>query len=118
MKLLKSTIVHSSALISIDYSTDRAVYLSVDSSVHGVGWILMQDCSDGRRRPLRFSSISWNKRESRYSQAKLKLYRLFHALRTSCLYLIGVHNLIVEVNASYIRGMLSNPDVQPNTAVN
>jgi len=118
MKSLKSAIVHSSALISIDYSTDRAIYLSVDLSVHGVGWILAQDCSDGRRCPLCFSSISWNECESRYSQAKLELYGLFRALCASRLYLIGVCNLIVEVDASYIRGMLSNPDVQPNTAVN
>jgi len=118
MKSLKSAIVHSSALISIDYSTDRTVYLSVDSSVHGVGWILMQDCSNGHCCPSRFSSISWNECESRYSQAKLKLYGLFCALHASRLYLIGVRNLIVEVDASYIRGMLSNPNVQPNAAVN
>jgi hypothetical protein len=34
------------------------------------------------------------------------------------LYLIGIYNLVVEVNASYIRGMLSNLDVQPNAAIN
>ena len=78
----------------------------------------MQDCSDGRRHPSHFGSISWNEHESHYSQAKLKLYGLFCALRASRLYLIGVRNLIVEVDASYIRGMLSNPDIQPNAAVN
>jgi len=118
MQSLKSAIVHSSALISIDYSTDHAVYLSVDSSVRGVGWILAQDCSDGRRRPSRFGSIAWNERESCYSQAKLELYGLFRALHATRLYLIGARNLIVEVDASYIRGMLSNPNIQPNAAVN
>ena len=118
MQSLKNAIVHSSALISIDYISDRPIYLSVDSSIRGVGWILAQDCSDGHRRPSRFSSISWNERESRYSQAKLELYSLFRALRAARLYLIGVHKLIVEVNASYIKGMLSNPDVQPNAAIN
>jgi transposase InsO family protein len=34
------------------------------------------------------------------------------------LYLISVRNLVVEVDASYIKGMLSNPDVQPNAAIN
>jgi len=118
MQSLKSAIVHSSALISIDYSTDHAVYLSVDSSVRGVGWILAQDCSDGRRHPSHFGSIAWNERKSRYSQAKLEIYGLFCALRATRLYLIGARNLIVEVDASYIRGMLSNPDIQPNAAVN
>ena len=118
MESLKAAIIESHALISIDYSTDRAIYLPVDSSVRGVGWILAQDCSDGRRRPSHFGSISWNERESRYSQAKLKLYRLFRALRAMRLYLIGISNLVVEVNASYIKGMLSNPNVQPNTTIN
>ena len=118
MQSLKNAIVQSSALISIDYTTDRAVYLSVDSSVHGVGWILAQDCTDGHRRPSRFGSISWNERESRYSQVKLELYGLFCALRATRLHLIGVRNLVVEVDASYIKGMLSNPDIQPNAAIN
>jgi len=118
MQAIKTAIIESSALISIDYTTDHAVYLSVDSSIRGVGWILAQDCPDGRRRPLRFGSISWNDRESRYSQAKLELYGLFRALRTSCLYLIGAPNLIVEVDASYIKGMLRNPDIQPNASIN
>ena len=117
MQSLKNAIVHSSALISIDYTSDRPVYLSVDSSIRGMGWILAQDCSNGRRRASRFGSISWNEHESCYSQAKLELYGLFRALRAARLYLIGVRKLIVEVDASYIKGMLSNPDVQPNAAI-
>jgi hypothetical protein len=43
------------------------------------------------------------------------LYRALGALR---LYLIGVCNLIVEVNARYIKGMLSNPDIAPSASIN
>jgi len=118
MQSLKNAIVESSALISLDYTTDRAVYLSVDSSICGVGWILAQDCADGRRRPLHFGSISWNECESHYSQAKIELYGLFRALCAARLYLIGARNLVVEVNTSYIKGMLCNPDIQPNAAIN
>ena len=118
MQQLKDAIVHSSALIPIDYMTDRAVYLSVDSSTRGVGWILAQDCADGRHCPAHFGSISWNECESSYSQAKLELYGLFCVLRATRLYLVGVRKLIVEVDASYIKGMLSNPDVQPNATIN
>jgi hypothetical protein len=118
MQSLKNTIVQSSALISINYTADHAIYLSVNLSIHGMGWILTQDCSDGHCHPSRFSSILWNKHESCYSQAKLELYSLFRALHATCLYLIGVRKLIVEVNASYIKGMLSNPNVQPNATIN
>ena len=118
MQALKDVIVASPTLISINYASDRPIYLAVDSSVHGVGWILSQDCPDGQCRPACFGSISWNERESRYSQAKLELYSLFHALRSMHLYLIGIRNLIVEMDASFICGMLNNPDCQPNTTIN
>jgi hypothetical protein len=34
------------------------------------------------------------------------------------LYLIGVQNLVVEVDARYIKGMLSDPDISPSTSTN
>ena len=118
MQCLKDAIINSSALISIDYSTGRPVFLAVDSSFRGVGWILSQECADGKRRPARFGSISWNERESNYSQPKIELYGLFRALRALRLHLIGVRNLVVEMDAVFIRGMLNNPDVQPNAVLN
>ena len=118
MGLLKTAIVESSALISIDYATDHAVYLLVDSSVCGVGWILAQDSPSRHCCPARFGSIAWNKCKNQYSQAKLELYGLFRVLRASRLHLISIRNLIVEVDASYIKGMLSNPNIQPNATIN
>jgi hypothetical protein len=56
--------------------------------------------------------------ESQYSQAKLKLYGLFRALRAYRIYIIGVKNLIVEVDAKYLKGMLNNFDIQPNATIN
>ena len=34
------------------------------------------------------------------------------------MYLIGIQNLIVEVDAQYIKGMLSNPDITPSASIN
>jgi hypothetical protein len=59
-----------------------------------------------------------NDRECRFSQPKLELYGLFRALRALKLYLIGVRNLIVEVDARYIKGMLVNPDLEPTASIN
>jgi hypothetical protein len=118
MQTLKDAIVHSPALISIDYTSDHTTYLSIDSSYCGVGWILSQDCADGRCHPAHFGSISWNERKACYSQAKLELYGLFQALRALHLHLIGICQLMVEMNAQFIRGMLNNPDMQPNTMIN
>ncbi|KAJ3747442.1 hypothetical protein DFH05DRAFT_1361617, partial [Lentinula detonsa] len=53
-----------------------------------------------------------------YSQAKLELYGLFRSLRATRLWIVGAENLVVEVDALYIRGMINNPDIQPNAAIN
>ncbi|KAL5523329.1 hypothetical protein ACEPAF_1596 [Sanghuangporus sanghuang] len=34
------------------------------------------------------------------------------------LYLIGVRKLVVEMDAAYIKGMINNPDLQPNATIN
>jgi hypothetical protein len=59
-----------------------------------------------------------NDRESKYSQSKPEIYGLYRALRALCLYLIGVRDLVVEVDARYIKGMLSNPDISPSASIN
>jgi hypothetical protein len=118
MEQLKTAIITSPALIPINYKSECKVYLAVDSSFRVVGWILSQDCEDGQRRPSWFGSIGWNERESRYSQPKIELYGLFCTLRALRMHVVGITNLVVEMDAQYVRGMLSNPDVQPNAAIN
>jgi hypothetical protein len=115
---LKDAIIHSPALISINYSSNHSVYMGIDSSPRRVGWILSQDCSDGMRRPARFGSLSWNECEVHYSQPKCELYGLFRALRALHMHLIGIHNLAMEMDTQFIRGMLHNPDIQPNATIN
>src|ERR1700678_870615 len=80
--------------------------------------ILLQIDEEGRRRPSRYGFLPINERESRYSQPKLELYGLFRALRHYRLYLIGIKNLHVKVDAKYIKGMLNEPDLQPNASMN
>ena len=107
-------------LVPIDYTSDNPVILAVDTSHIAVGFFLCQCNPDNRkiRRYNRFGSITLNDRESRFSQPKLELYGLFRAVQTLRLYIIGVRNLIVEVDARYIKGMLSNPDIQPSASIN
>jgi hypothetical protein len=115
---IKDAIKSSPALRPIDYTCGRRVIMAVDSSYIAVGFVLLQLGEDDRRYPARFGSIPWNERESRYSQAKLELYGLFRSLRAFRLWLIGLPKFTVETDASYIKGMLNNPDIQPGAAVN
>jgi len=118
MQHLKDTVIHSPALRRIDYECGREIILAVDTSNIAVGYILMQLGEEGKRYPSRFGSLTLNEVESRYSQAKLELYGLFRALRAVRVWIFGVRNLTVEVDAKYIKGMINNLDMQPNTSIN
>jgi hypothetical protein len=118
MQALKDTIIHLSILISIDYTSSQNVYLAIDSSIQGISWILSQDCADSKQCPTHFGLNSWNECKSCYSQAKLKLYSLFCALYTLCLYLVSIQHFIVEMDMQFIHRMLNNPDIQPNVTIN
>lgn len=99
--------------------SDNVVVLSVDSSREAAGMILSQLSNDGKiKHPAHYGSLPMGETESRYSQPKLELYRLFKALQHWQIYIIGVKKLIVEVDAKYIKGMLNNLDLQPNATIN
>jgi hypothetical protein len=117
---LKKALLESPALRPIDYTSGAAVILAVDTSYIAVGYILSQcDIDDPKRRYFaRFGSLTLNERETRFSQPKLELYGLFRALRALRLYLIGLRNLVIEVDAKYIKGMLANPDIAPSASIN
>ena len=80
MICLKDKIIQSLALRRLDYESGQKVVLTVDTSVITVGFILSQEGEDGKHYPNCFGSISLTSIESRYSQAKLKLYGLFRSL--------------------------------------
>jgi hypothetical protein len=117
---LKQALLESPALRPLDYSIDTAVILSVDTSYIAVGYILGQcDAENPKLRYYsRFGSITLNIREARFSQPKLELYGLYRSLRALRLYLIGIRNLVIEVDAKYIKGMLANPDIAPSASIN
>jgi hypothetical protein len=118
MEILKKILIASPAIHIIDYASGRRVILSVDSSYIVAGMILLQIGEDGKEYPSRLGSITWNEREARYSQAKIELYGLFRALRAYRLYLVRVTDLLIRMDAKYIKGMLNNPDIPLNTAMN
>ena len=112
MNALKDAVATSGAIRSIDYESDNPVHFCVDSSIHGYGAILLQINENGARIPARFMSGTWHSRERNYSQAKLELFGLFRALYEARIYLVGINHFFVEVDASYIKGMINNPDLQ------
>jgi hypothetical protein len=115
---LKLAITNAPALRPIDYTSDNEIILAVDSSQTAVGIILMQLDNQGKRHVGRYGSLLWSDVESRYSQPKLELRGLVRALEYMRPFIIGVHNLIVEMDASFIKGMINNPDTIPHNTLN
>jgi hypothetical protein len=104
MNTLKTAVTKSPAICPINYNSTNEVILTVDSFYLMCGWILLQLDNKGNRCPARFGSITWNERESQYSQAKIELYGLFHALKAVKVWLIGIKKLTIEVDPKYIKG--------------
>lgn len=117
-KTLKELVSQAPALRPIDYKCGRPVILSVDTSIYGIGFVLSQLDESGKRIPARYGSLPLSDEGTRYGQSKLELYGLFQALRHYRIHLVGVPKLIVEVDASSIKGMLNNPEPQASAPIN
>ena len=117
---LKKALLNLPALRPIDYSSDSPVILTIDMSSIVVGFYLCQADPKNPQKQYyaRFRSIPLNEQEQRFSQPKLELYGLFCMLHAYKIFIVGVRNLIVEVDARYIREMLNNPNTAPSTSVN
>jgi Integrase zinc binding domain/RNase H-like domain found in reverse transcriptase len=117
---LKQAVINSPALRPLDHSSESPVILAVDTSSIAIGFHLCQcdDVDPRKRYYARFGSITLNDRESRFSQPKLELYGLYRSLCLLKLYLIGIRNLVIEVDARYIKGMLAKPDLSPSASIN
>jgi RNase H-like domain found in reverse transcriptase len=120
MDNLKQALLTFAALWPINYKSDAPVILSINTSHIAIGFILLQCDLDNVKLRYHecFRSIMLNKWESQFSQPKLELYGLYWSLRAQELYLIGIWNLIVEVDAKFIKGMLAHPDIAPSASIN
>jgi hypothetical protein len=119
-QVVAQALLNSPVLQPIDYNSDLLVILAVDTSQITVGFYL---CQADVHMPKKgnftgFGSLPLNDCEWRFSQPKLELYGLYHALHTYKMFLVGVCNLIVEVDARYIKGMLNNPDIVLSASIN
>jgi hypothetical protein len=120
MRALKEGCTVMKALKPIDYDSEGNVVLAVDTSYIVVGYYIYQEGADNPKDKtyVRFGSIPLNKREANFSQPKRELFGLMCALDACKNWLIGIRKLVVETDASYIKGMLENPDLMPNVTIN
>src|SRR5271156_4854262 len=120
MQNLKDALEDAVPLGNIDYKSDEAVVLAVDTSYKAVGYYIYQEGESKKIKKMfvKFGSITLNEREARFSQPKRELFGLKRALEANEYLLIGCRKLVVETDASYIHGMLNHPEMGPNATIN
>ena len=120
MNNLKGALENAVPLRNIDYESEGAVVLAVDTSWKAVGFYVYQENPDERKKKnfVKFGSITMNEREARFSQPKRELFGLKRALEANEYLLIGCRKLVVETDAKYIHGMLNHPEMGPNATIN
>ena len=119
MAEMKRLLAESAFLKPIDYESEGAVVLSADTSWMAAGFgVLQEKAGDHKQRTCaKLGSITLNEREARFSQPKRELYGLIIALQANKYWLVGCRKLIVETDAKYLKGMLSNPGASPNATI-
>jgi len=120
MQNLKDALEAAVPLGNIDYESDKAVVLAVDTSFKAVGFYIYQEGSSSKLKKMfvKFGSITLNEREARFSQPKRELFGLKRALEVNEYLLIGCRKLVVETDAKYLSGMLNHPEMGPNATIN
>ena len=93
--------------------------MAVDTSWIAVGFGVFQEKEGDLKQRIygKLGSITLNEREARFSQLKRELYGLMRALQANKNWLIGCRKLMVETDAKYLKGMLSNSEVGPNATI-
>src|ERR1700753_1524639 len=120
MEALKEALKNAPCWRPLNYDWDTDIVLAVDTSWMAIGVIVYQmDLIDPKKKHYaKFASLPMNSREARFSQPKRELYGIKRALTAMQYWLLGCRRLVVETDALYIKGMLSNPGMGPNATIN
>ncbi|EEB88801.1 hypothetical protein MPER_13182 [Moniliophthora perniciosa FA553] len=115
---IQEAIRKAPCLKPVDYH--KPLILAVDTSWQAVGFYLYQvDPENPKKKYFNyFGSIGLNEREARFSQPKRELFGLKMALEATYYTTYGCRDLVVETDASYIKGMLDHPSAGPNATIN
>lgn len=98
----------------------QPIVLAVDSSWRAVGYYIYQrdEMEPKTIHYVKFNSILMDERQQRYSQPKQELCGLRMVLEEESYLLRGCRNLVIEMDAKYLFGMINNPGRMPNATIN
>ena len=103
---LKSKLVESPVLAYPDFQKDFS--LETDASGQGLGAILSQTQSDGKRHPVAYASRALSMTERRYAVTELETLAVVWAMSHFHHYLYG-HNVVILTDHSAVKAVLGSP---------
>ena len=96
VRKLKRTLVVAPALCKAEYAPSTPVYITVETSPTGIGWVVNQENEDGTRFPIRLGAKVLSERQRGYAQVKRELWGIVSAVKVDKNYLIGIEVIIEE----------------------
>ena len=106
VRKMKEALAMAPALRKAVYGKDIPVFVTVDTSPTGIGWVINQDDDDGTRFPIRFGVKVLSERQRGYAQVKRELWGIVLAVKADKDYLIGTE-VIIEMDCLPILDMVS-----------
>ena len=102
----KEALAAAPALRKVVYGREVPIYVTVDTSPTGIGWVINQDDENGMRLPIRFGAKVLSERPRGNAQVKRELWGIISAVKADKDYLIGTE-VIIETDCLPILGMVS-----------
>jgi hypothetical protein len=103
---MKEELAAASALRKGIYGRGVLVYVTVDTSLTGIGWVIHQEDENGDRFPIRFSAKVLGERQRGYAQVKRELWGIVSAVKADRDHLIGTE-VVIETDCLPILSMFS-----------
>ena len=75
-----------------EYAPGTMVYITMDTSPTGIGWVVNQEDRDGTRFPIWFSVKVLSERQQGYAQIKRELWGIVSAVKVNKDYLVNYRN--------------------------
>ena len=103
---MKEALAAAPTLLQAVYGKDTPIYMTVDTSPTGIGWVINQEDENGARFPIRFGARVLSERQRGYAQVKRELWGIVSAVKADKNYLIRTE-VIIETDCLPILGMVS-----------
>ena len=89
MKRLKGIWVVAPTLQKAVYKEGMAIYVTVDMSTTGIGWVNDQEGEDNARYAIKFGANVLSERQQGYAQVKKELWGIVSMVKVDKGYLMG-----------------------------